>query len=112
MSGRKESNLHNIERWKGVLNFFRKQAERKIRNFINLAATRAGRENMKTICEDGERLCADGHDIFMYYADLTEALFYLQMLAKWEELDDEEWTMEVEGRFRQFMDLLHGVTKV
>ena len=112
MSDRKKRCLDDIGRWKNVLNHSRKRAERTIRNFINWTATRVAGEDMKTICESGEKLRAYDHDIFSYYADLTEALFYIQMLEKWEELDDEEWTMEVEGRFEQFVDLLHGVTGV
>ena len=35
---------------------------------------------------------------------------YLDDIARWK--GDEEWTMKVEGRFEQFMDLLHSVTGV
>ena len=36
----------------------------------------------------------------------------IEVLEKFEALDDEEWTMKVEGRFEQFMDLLHSITGV
>lgn len=111
-TSRKEGYLDDIARWKGVLEDSRRRAEQKAWGMINWTAKRVVGEDMKTVCEGGKELCTEGHDIFDYYADMTEALYYIEVLEKFEELDDEEWTMKVEGRFEQFMDLLHSVTGV